>query len=49
MTADPFRLDHTPECPGPSSFYAVRNGYVYAACRRCSATAVRPPKKETAR
>lgn len=40
-------LVHDATCPCPSTFYEIRAGYAWLACRRCSAQAVRRiPKKE---
>lgn len=36
-------FDHETGCTGPSTFYTVRDGLCWLACRRCGATVVRPP------
>ena len=41
------KLDHRPDCPGPSTFYETRSGYSWTACRNCTATAVRNPRKKS--
>lgn len=42
-------LDHAPDCPTPSTYYAIRNGTCWLACRRCGASTIRLPATQGTR
>lgn len=41
-------LIHDETCSAPSTYYELRpGGFLWLACRRCTATAIRRPEKES--